>query len=88
MSWQHSDVDMVVWLGVNDVWPSHTVRQGDGRHLSWEYEGERPQDLIDRFFAPGNQVRKVLDIRGRLLKRSRSAGALAGDRLPFEPPLR
>jgi hypothetical protein len=25
MSWGHSDVDIVVWLGFNDVWPSHIV---------------------------------------------------------------
>jgi hypothetical protein len=73
---------------MNDVWPSHIVRQPDDRHVAWEYEGEKPQDLIDKFFASGNVVRQVLDIRGRVLKRGRSAGALVSERGPFEPPLR
>jgi hypothetical protein len=88
MSWRHSDVDILVWLGVNGVWPSHIVRQADDRHVCWEYEGERPQYLIDKFFASGNIVRQVLDIRRRVLKRGLSAGALASERMPFEPPLR
>jgi hypothetical protein len=57
MSWQHRDVDMVVWLGVNDVWPSHTIRQRDGRHIAWEYEGDEPQDLIAKFSATKGQRR-------------------------------
>jgi hypothetical protein len=88
MSWRHSDVDIVVWLGMNDVWPSHILQQGDGRHVCWECEGNRPQDLIDTFFALGNVVHRVLDVRGRVLKRGRSAGALASERVLFEPPLR
>jgi hypothetical protein len=44
--------------------------------------------LIDKFFAKGNVVRQVLDIRGRVLKRGRCAGALASERVPCEPPLR
>jgi hypothetical protein len=78
-------VDTVVWLGVNGVWPS---RQANDRHVCWEYGGEKPQELIDKFFASGNVVRQVLGIRGRVLKRGRSAGALASQRVPFEPPLR
>jgi hypothetical protein len=53
---------------------SGTSRQANDRHVCWEYEGERPQDLIDKFFTKGNVVRQVLDIRGRVLKRGRSAG--------------
>jgi hypothetical protein len=47
-------VDIMVWLGGNDVWPT---RQPDDRHVVWEYKGEKPQNLIDKFFAPGNIVR-------------------------------
>jgi hypothetical protein len=81
-------VDILVWLGTNGVWPSHIVRQADDQHVCWDREGEKPQNLIDKFFTKGNVVRQVLDIRGRVLKRGRSAGALASERVPFEPPLR
>jgi hypothetical protein len=73
---------------VNGIWPGHIVYQPDDRHVCWEYDSEKPQDLIDKFFASGNVVRQVLDIRGRVLKRGSRAGALTSERVPFEPPLR
>jgi hypothetical protein len=44
--------------------------------------GVGPQDLIDALFVLGNAVRQGLGVRGRVLKRGRSA------RVPFEPALR
>jgi hypothetical protein len=40
MSWRHSDVDISLWLGVNDIWPSHIVRQADDRHVCWSTKGK------------------------------------------------
>jgi hypothetical protein len=86
--WSSHDLDLVVWLGVNDIWPVRMVRSDGTRHMDFEYEGPEPRDLIDQYFQRGNTVRKVLDIYGRVRKMVMSASQHGGQEVPFEKPLR
>jgi hypothetical protein len=48
--WSSHDLDLVVWLGVNDIWPVRMIRSDGTRHMDFEYEGPEPRDLIDQYF--------------------------------------
>lgn len=61
---------------------------GDGRHVKFVYEEEIPHNLIIEYFQPGNPVRKVLDIHGRIRKRMLEVRKTMPDGwVPFDRPV-
>jgi hypothetical protein len=59
---------------------------GDGRHLKFVQEEELPASVI-KYFQPGNLVRKILDIYGRVRFRMHEARTYGEDEVPFEVPI-
>jgi hypothetical protein len=51
------------------------------------YEQELPASLIAQYFQPGNLVRKILDIYGRVRLRIRETHIHRDDEVPFEVPI-
>ena len=68
------------------VWPTHTLRASDGKHLEFVYR-EEPKELLEQYFEPGNTVRKVLNIHGRVRHRMHEAQIHGDDLVPFEVPM-
>ena len=93
-SWPTSSLGLVVWLSMHDFWPVRLVRKKTGHreddfHVHFVYP-YKPVALVDEYFRPGNVVRKVLDLHGRICKyHIKEFGKdSVSNEMPFEKPLR
>ena len=84
--WETHSLNLVVWLGHNGIWPTHTVRKDGQDHLFFVY-AEKPKKLVDEYFLTGNVVRRVLNIYGRVRRNMHEAANHGGRQTPFEIPV-
>ena len=72
MGYSSSDLDMVVWLGCNGVWPKSMYKAPDDRNVFFFF-AEEPGELVQAFYDPDptlrhKDIRSVLDVYGRVRK--------------------
>ena len=84
--WETHSLNLVVWLGHNGVWPTHTTKKDGQDHLCFVY-AEKPKKLVDEYFLTGNQVRRILNIYGRVRRNMHEAANHGGQQTPFEIPV-
>ena len=67
--WRTSYLQEAVWLGCNEVWPTHLMKEPGNRHVFFCYN-EYPEKLMEEYhgYEPVNRavdIRLVFDVHGR-----------------------
>jgi hypothetical protein len=86
MPWRTHDLNMVIHLGFNGIWPTH-MEKTTNHHKEFVY-GEKPEELVNAYFEPESPVRTILNIYGRVRRQMFDADQYEGDKIPFTQPLR